>query len=142
MDENEQIEFTLDATIQEKHHKEIYSLQFCPFIGYDNYFATCAFGNLCIYKLLGDENQNENKVELVLAYEDQNPQEVFYCLSFVRLHGKTSPSIAVGGHDAAIKVFDVISFEIDSVLQGHGSGISDLKCHPVDQNLLLSASGE
>ena len=144
MDPSEEvtIEFFLDAVVQEKHNREIYSLQFCPFLGYDHYFATVAFNNVCVYKIVSENQIDGNKVELVLAYEDQNPQETFYCLSFVRLHNKLTPSIAVGGKDAAIKVLDLMSYEMNSLLQGHGNCISDLKCHPIDQNLLFSASGQ
>ena len=48
--------------------------------------------------------------------------------------------LVVAGVRGILKVINLLSFELEATLRGHGHDIDDLTVHPVDLNLVLSAS--
>jgi len=70
---------------------------------------------------------------------DEDPEEGFYSSAWsATLQG--TPLLLVGGVRGIIKAINCISFTVESVMMGHGGYINDIKVHPIDDSLCLSAS--
>jgi len=58
----------------------------------------------------------------------------------VRAHDTAEPLLAVAGMRGIVKLVNCARQTVERALLGHGNAINDLKPHPVDGSLLLSAS--
>jgi len=128
--------FTLEQIITESYRsntliKEIYDIKFFS----DLYLATCGSSIVFIYEV----NKLNHSLIVKLSYNDQDSNENFYCLEYSECNN-TSPLLLIAGKNGIIKGINCINYELEIILQGHGNSINDLKVHPVDDGLLLSAS--
>lgn len=127
--------FSLNTIIQESHSQEIYSLKFCNTVSsFYNYFATVGVNRTTIYRI------NDEHVELVYSYCDLDEEELYYTCAWCTLGEENIPLLAVAGLCGAIKIINILKQDIAAILPGHGNSVNDLKVHPIDTNLLLSAS--
>jgi len=127
--------------LEEDHKAEIYSCRFCDILpGYASYFASAGGTCITIYNI-----NESDQVEVVQAYKDDDDglldrkSEIFYTLAWAStLDGH--PLVCAGGVRGIIKCIDVCAGIIAPLLIGHGGDVLDLRTHPVNPNLLLSAS--
>jgi len=129
------MELTNFKVISEFHNpSQIFSVQFCNLSrAFSDYFATTGANCINIYKVFQDS------ISLIQGYRDEDAEEVFYSCtwSFTK---QSAPLICVAGLRGIIKCFDLCSLNLYSVLLGHGNAINDLRTHPYDDKLILSAS--
>jgi len=128
-------------SFEEEHKKPIYACRFCDNIpAYSNYFASAAANMVTVYQLHEDPETESTTVEMVQAYCDNNLEELYYCCSWASL-GTNVPLLMVAGGLGVIKGISLCSpFELSCLLLGHGDSVYDLRTHPVDDGLVLSAS--
>lgn len=86
-------------------------------------------------------NKSQNELfEEEITFSDKS--EEYYCLSqsILNISGESRKILAVGGTKAIIKILDLSSKKEHTSLIGHRNEIYDLKFHPKQKNILLSAS--
>lgn len=130
------LEFTLNKIVNEEQKPhEIYSIRFCDNIrDFWSYFATVGGNHALIYEI-----KIKNQIQLIQGYVDEDKDELFYSCCWVSSL-KGLPLLIVGGFRGILKVINCITFELEDSLLGHGNAINDLRTHPVDPNLVFSAS--
>jgi polycomb protein EED len=131
------LEFSIVQIISEEPStKKIYALQFCDNLpGYNNYFATAGENTVNIYRIL----ETNSAVEIVHSYADEDEGEEFFTCAFSATETGT-PLLVVAGNRGILKGIDIISMMIVAILPGHGNAVNDLKVHPVNDELMVSAS--
>lgn len=97
-------------------------------------FATCASNRVTIY-----ECQNQG-IKLLQSYEDPNPKEAYYTCSWSYETHALHPVLAVGGVLRIIRIIDTATMTSPKYFIGHGQAINELKFHPTNPIILLSAS--
>ncbi len=101
-----------------------------------NMFATVNSYYLRIYDAFPGQ-----KPKLLSTFQDANPEECFYCLTWAfNADNNAKWWVCAGGIKGVIRVVDVQSNTVKYSLTGHGEAIHDLKMHPRDPALLVSAS--
>ena len=132
----------LALSLQEEHHKQtIYACRFCDNIpAYADYFATVAGTWVSVYRVTSTGIDGGVKVDLEQAFSDADAEEFLYCVTWAST-GSNVPVLMVAGKQGTIKGIMMSSpFELRSILLGHGDSVYDLRTHPVDDGLVLSAS--
>lgn len=81
-----------------------------------------------------DMNDNTKIVEFIISNNE------LYCISITTNEVWSTLICAVGGQSPIIRVIDIINEKEMPQLIGHKNEIYDLKFHPINSNLLLSAS--
>jgi WD40 repeat protein len=99
-----------------------------------SYFATAGGRSLTVYAM------HRNGFEPVQSYLDDDAAEDFYAVRWSIDSACGAPLIAVAGVCGPIKVINSVHFRVHCVLKGHGDAVNDLRFHPTDPSLLLSAS--
>lgn len=121
----------------EDHGTAIYDIEFCNYLSHGEpiIFATCGSNRVSIY-----ECKSDAEITLLQCYSDANGDEIYYscCWSVDAVSSK--PILAVGGYKKIIRIIDPMTKTANKHLMGHGGSIYDLKIHPRNVNLLLSAS--
>ncbi len=79
-------------------------------------------------------------LDVIQVYCDGDEDEIFFSLAWTVDVLSGSPLLAAGGLRGHIKVINCITQSVVTVLSGHGNSVNELKFHPVDPSLLLSAS--
>lgn len=125
----QKLEFIFNRTIQQEERKQIYCISFLD----ESIFATGSANVLSVYKINEDFS-----VDLVQAIVDEDANEVFYTCGWSV--ADDFPLLVAGGFRGIIKVINVATHEMHRCFIGHGNAVNDIKIHPVDQNLLFSAS--
>lgn len=98
-------------------------------------FATCGSNAVTIY-----ECTNDGAMELVQRYQDPDKNETYYTLAWSFDPIALKPILAVGGLKGIIRIIIPATTASNKQLIGHGFAVNDLKFHPKDPFLLLSAS--
>jgi polycomb protein EED len=119
------LEFIYNRSIKED--KQIYSIQ-CI----DDLFAAVGGNTASVYRI-----NEDSSVELLLAYVDLDATEVFYTCAWSLVE---EPILLLGGLTGSVKAISILRNELSSCLIGHGNSINEIKVHPVDENLVLTAS--
>jgi polycomb protein EED len=122
--------------VQEEHGEALYCVEFCkgppP---YSSYFATVGANRATVYKCCA-----EGPLRVVQAYTDEDALESFYCCAWSVDRSTGRPLLAFAGRRGVIKIVDVSAQRVVRALKGHGNAVNDIQFHPVDPNLLFSAS--
>ena len=121
------LQFIFNRVIREEHQEKIYGL--CSM---DSLFASVGGITVSVYCI-----NEDSSCDLKLAYIDEDTEETFYCCAWSFIE---EPILLVGGVKGSIKAINVARNELECCFIGHGNAINDVKVHPVDQNLVLSAS--
>lgn len=79
-------------------------------------------------------------LDVLQVYCDGDQEEQFFTIAWTIDMLGGSPLLAAAGYRGHIKVLDCVTQSIIVVLSGHGNSVNELKFHPVDPSLLLSAS--
>lgn len=120
-------EFTFNRMIREEHQKSLYAV--CCL---DDIFATVGGNSSSVYRMNGD-----GSCDLILAYLDIDSEEVFYCCAWSFID---EPILLVGGLKGCVKAINVSRNEMECCFIGHGNAVNDIRVHPVNQDLVLTAS--
>ena len=136
------LNFTLEQIVTESYRSkiakdgcdtDIYDVKF--FGSMPNiYLASCGHYIIFVYQV----NIITHTLDVKLSYCDQDENESFYCLEYSECN--KTPMLLTAGKNGIVKGINCQSHEIEVILQGHGNAINDLRIHPVDDGLLLSAS--
>lgn len=119
----------------------LYGVQMNPYLQrHKQYvFATVGRNRASIY-----ECTSNGSMLLKQTYVDCCKTENFYCCcwSFQANCRKevTDHLLIVGGARGIIRIVNVLQMKSTKTLKGHGSSINDLRTHPRDPNLIMSAS--
>lgn len=101
-----------------------------------NLFVTCNGNTVRIY-----EAKHKESPSLVQFYEDSDTTEQFYCVAWTfNVTGNHEYWVCAAGRKGIIRVIDVQNFCLRSSLTGHGDAVNDIKVHPRDPALVISAS--
>ncbi|KAI0566554.1 Polycomb protein EED [Gracilaria domingensis] len=101
-----------------------------------NLFVTCNGNTVRIYEAI-----HKQKPSLIQLYEDSDPNEQFYCVAWTfNVTGKHEYWVCAAGRKGIIRVIDVQNFRLCDSLTGHGDAINDIKVHPQDPALVITAS--
>ncbi|XP_037044743.1 polycomb protein EED-like [Bradysia coprophila] len=130
-------EFTYKNYVVENRGRIIYAVEFCNCLkdGEPIIFATCGSNAVTIY-----ECKNSGEMQLLQCYEDPNKNESFYTLTWSFHPSTLTPVLAVAGLHAIIRIINPTTMTSNKHLIGHGFAVNDLKFHPENPHLLLSAS--
>ncbi|KAK3734064.1 hypothetical protein QZH41_015841 [Actinostola sp. cb2023] len=125
--------------MQEDHKQPLFSVQFNYFVKDEetdtHLFATAGSNRLTIYQC-----EDKGTIKLIQAYVDADTEESYYSCAWTCSPNTGEPLIAVAGNKAIIRFISPISMKCIKHYVGHGGAINDLKFHPNDPHMLLSAS--
>jgi len=98
------------------------------------YFATAGGRCVTVYALTGEG------FHPVQAYTDEDPQEDLYAVRWTIDVTTGAPLLAAAGKRGPIKVLNSARMQAHCVLHGHGDSVNEIRAHPTDPSLILSAS--
>lgn len=99
-------------------------------------FITCNGTCVRVY-----EARKKLKPLLLQVYEDEDPEEEFYCVGWTyNVDGNHEWWACAAGKKGVLRVFNVQQGCVKKSLTGHGEAINDLKVHPRDPALVITAS--
>jgi polycomb protein EED len=78
-------------------------------------------------------------VEHVLSFVDEDKTEELWCSAWSAT-SRGTPILVVAGKNGILKGIDCLTFKVEVILVGHGDSINELKTHPVNDQLMFSAS--
>lgn len=78
-------------------------------------------------------------LDVIQVYCDGDQEEQYFTAAWTVDVLTGSPLLAAAGLRGHIKVINCITQSVVTVLSGHGNSVNELKFHPVDPSLLLSA---
>lgn len=101
-----------------------------------NLFVTCNANCVRVY-----EARKKLKPLLLQLYEDEDPKEEFYCVAWTyNADGNHEWWACAAGKKGVVRILNVQKASMKTSLAGHGEAINDLKVHPRDPALLITAS--
>ena len=100
-------------------------------------FAAVGANRVAIHKLVPGA---DSSIEVVRSYVDKDQEESFFACAWSVEERSGAPLLAVGGSRGLVKIINCATLSLHRVLVGHGNSVNDFAFHPIDANLLLSAS--
>jgi polycomb protein EED len=76
-----------------------------------------------------------NNTQIIQTYVDAHSKEILYTVTWI-----TPTILAIAGALATIKIIDTNNLAMISYMQGHGADIYQLRLHPHNSDIILSAS--
>lgn len=131
-----QLEYKLSYWLKESHNCPLFGVDMNPQLEKDGHyvFATVGSNKITIYRCT-----EGGSLKLLQAYADPDPEENFYCCTWT-YDSSMDPLLLVAGNKGIIRVISTANNDCIKHYKGHGQSINDIKVHPHDPNLLLSAS--
>lgn len=105
-------------------------------IGWTHVFATCNEGTVRVYQA-----RHGDKPLLLQGYEDPDAEETFFSVAWTfNVNGRSEWWLVAAGKRGILRVLNVSKRKLELSLTGHGESINDVKTHPRDPALILTAS--
>lgn len=150
--------YRFNCFVTEENAKQIFAVQFNHFVKNRKIFATASGFRISIYECVEEPEEEEEEevvvgsdakehlldddfcgIKLLRAYDDPDHDEVFYTLAW-SFEG-SCPVIACGGCRSVVRVIYLNNRHLrEKKFIGHTNAINDMKFHPTQPHLLLTAS--
>lgn len=114
----------------------VYFVEFWPSIIGPPVFAAVG-GRRCT---ICEISNNNATLSIQRAFCDEDEKEDFYCCAFTTLEKDSIPLLCLGGESGTIKVMEVGSARLHTILYGHGGAVYDMKIHPLHPDILFTCS--
>ena len=126
--------------LEEDHRMPIYGVSVNHHLGpeYPTIFATVGINRVSIYE--AKSHHSNFATAFLQCYVDPDAKENFYTCAWSFNPDNGKPLLAAAGSNGIIRVFCPATMKCIESIIGHTNSIYELKFHPVDPNLLLSAS--
>ena len=125
--------------IKEDHGLQLYVVNFCNLPAfqkaYEQIFFSAGANRISVYQF-----SPRAGVKCLQAFVDEDSKERFFCGTWMRDRKTNHPLITAAGLNGVIKIVDCTERTVVKCLLGHGNAINDLKAHPINPDLLFSAS--
>lgn len=99
-----------------------------------SFFATAGGRCVTVYGMYPDG------IDPIQSFTDQDTEEDLYAVCWTLDMATLSVLLVAGGKRGPIKVLDSHRMQAHCVLHGHGDAVNDIRAHPTDPALVLSAS--
>ncbi|KAK3097738.1 hypothetical protein FSP39_012662 [Pinctada imbricata] len=131
------LQYKCSNFLKEDHGQPIFGIQINEHTKEDEpaMFASVGHNRVTIYEL-----QEGGKIKLLQAYADPSTDENFYCCAWTYDDVTGQPLVAAAGLRGIIRIISPVAMQAIKHFVGHGIAVNELKFHPKDPNLLLSAS--
>ncbi|XP_070505214.1 polycomb protein esc-like [Chironomus tepperi] len=142
--------YRFNCFVTEENAKQIFAIQFNHFVKDRNIFATASGYRISIYECVDDKHTDENDkdiediddfcgIKLLRAYDDPDRDEVFYTLAWS--YEGSCPILACGGVRSVVRAIYINDRHLkEKRFIGHTNAINEMKFHPKQPHLLLTAS--
>ncbi|UPL02663.1 hypothetical protein LCI18_013597 [Fusarium solani-melongenae] len=122
---------------------EFFDVKFCPYQPLDAspVFAAVSKKHVVICRL----NQTSNDTtpcEVLSVIRDDDVEASACCCTWTKDPDTGAPYLCIGGVDAKVKIYDILSGKLYRCFTGHGGDVNDLATSPVDPSIIASASGD
>ena len=129
-------------------------MKFCDLPGYYDYLSSCGANTGIKFTYYVDENHSiikkfnisasvyrisEQGCNILQLFVDEDSEEYYYASCWGSTMQAT-PLLLLAGLRGIIKVLNCITFTVENLLIGHGGAVNELKIHPINDSLCLSAS--
>ncbi|CRK92403.1 CLUMA_CG005964, isoform A [Clunio marinus] len=141
--------YRFNCFVTEENAKQIFAVQFNHFMKDRNIFATASGYRISIYECIEPKDSEDEGIEddedfcgikLLRAYDDPDRDEVFYTLAW-SYEENGSSIIACGGVRSVVRIIYCNGPGLhEKKFIGHTNAINELKFHPTQPHLLLTAS--
>jgi polycomb protein EED len=85
---------------------------------------------------------DSNPCKVISVIRDDDDEASACCCTWTRDPVSGTPYICIGGVDAKVKIYNVITRELVECFTGHGGDVNDLATSPVDSSIIASASDD
>ena len=120
--------------------RPFYFASFCSCIPRaERFFAAVCGNHVTICELRADGH-----IDVRQIYADSDEEEQFYTCAWIRSPDPNAPKdsvlLLVAGFRGIIKMIDCKTCTLKGALIGHGNHVNEICVHPIDSNLVISAS--
>lgn len=127
--------FKFSSHVKEEHGQPLFGVQFNWYLEEDRVFASVGGNRATIYSCHSD-----GSITALQAYSDADSEENFYTCAWSYDSETRESLLAIAGLKGIIRVIGTSRVACAASYSGHGNAINELKTHPTNPQLLLSAS--
>ena len=125
--------------LAEKKLFSVYDVQFCPYTPSNVTPIFAAVGHVHTIICRPSPTSSEG-VKIIRWFKDQDPEAALNSVTWACDPKTRHPLVCVAGAKSILKVLDVKTGRLVHTLSGHGGAIQDLITHPLDPEVIVSAS--
>jgi polycomb protein EED len=122
---------------------EFFDVKFCPYqpLDQDPIFAAVSKKHVVLCRISNNAGDS-NPCKVISVIRDDDDEASACCCTWTRDPVSGTPYICIGGVDAKVKIYNVITRELVECFTGHGGDVNDLATSPVDSSIIASASDD